>query len=47
VQPAGHIWVKSAQGWINFAEDDLLCDGQPTDYAPFVARFRSFGLFAQ
>ncbi len=47
VRPAGHIWVKSAQGWIDFAEDDLLCDGQPTDYAPYVARFRSFGLFAQ
>ena len=46
VRPAGHIWVKSAQGWIRFAEDDLLCDEQPSDYGPYAQRFRSFGLFA-
>ena len=47
VRPAGHIWVKSAQSWVKFADDDILCDQQPTDYAPFAERFRSFGLFAQ
>ncbi|WP_411820792.1 GFA family protein [Hyphococcus formosus] len=46
VRPAGHIWVKSAQSWIKFADDDLLSDEQPTDYAPYVARFKSFDLFA-
>lgn len=46
VRPAGHIWVKSAQSWIEFADDDVLCDEQPTDYAPFMERFRSFGVFA-
>lgn len=46
VRPAGHIWVKSAQPWIKFAEDDLLCDMQPADYGPYVQRFRSFGLFS-
>lgn len=47
VRPAGHIWVKSAQPWIKFAEDDLLCDEQPKEYGPYVQRFRSFGIFAQ
>lgn len=45
IKPAGHIWIRSAQGWMTFAKDDLLCDTQPTDYAPYVERFRSFGLF--
>ena len=46
VRPAGHIWVKSAQPWIKFDKDDLLCDKQPTEYGPYVERFRSFGIFA-
>ena len=46
VRTGGHIWVKSAQKWIKFADDDLLCDEQPTDYGPFVERFRSFGIFS-
>lgn len=45
VRPSGHIWVKSAQPWVKFAPDDILCDGQPTDYAPFVEKFRAQGLF--
>ena len=45
VEPVGHIWTKSAQGWVKFNGDDLLCDGQPTDYAPFVERFTAQGLF--
>lgn len=46
VRPAGHIWMKSAQPWMQFAEDDLRYDGQPSDYAPLIERFRSFGFFA-
>lgn len=45
VRPSGHIWVKSAQPWVTFEPDDILCDGQPTDYAPFVERFSAQGLF--
>ena len=47
VRLAGHIWVKSAQPWVKFAEDDLLCDTQPTDYGPYMTRFRNFGIFSQ
>ncbi len=46
VRPAAHIWTKSAQRWIKFEEDDLLFEGQPTDYQPAIERFRSFGAFA-
>ncbi len=45
VEPSGHIWTRSAQPWIRFGPDDILCDVQPTDYAPFVERFQSLGLF--
>ncbi|WDI30327.1 GFA family protein [Hyphococcus flavus] len=45
MKPAAHIWVKSAQSWFRFAEDDLLFDGQPTDYSPAVERFQSYGFF--
>ncbi len=45
VRPAAHIWVKSAQSWIKFDEDDLLYDRQPTDYTPVVDRFRTFVQF--
>jgi hypothetical protein len=29
LQPAGHIWVRSAQSWIRFGTGDLTYDGQP------------------
>ena len=45
VRPAAHIWVKSAQSWMKFEDDDLCYDEQPTDYAPIAERFRSFGNF--
>lgn len=45
IRPSGHIWVKSAQPWVKFEPDDILVDGQPSDYAPFVERFRAQGLF--
>ncbi len=47
VRPVGHTWLKSAQSWMKFEKDDILCDTQPTDYGPFLERFRAFGIFAQ
>ncbi len=46
VVPTGHIWTKSAQPWFKFTADDILCDAQPTDYVPFIEKFKaevSFG----
>ena len=44
-RPSGHIWTKSAQSWVTFAPEDILCDVQPTDYTPYVERFKGFGVF--
>ncbi len=41
VSPSGHIWTKSAQPWFEFKADDILCDVQPTDYVPFINKFKS------
>ena len=46
VRLAGHIWTRSAQPWVTFAKDDLLCETQPADFGSYRERFRSFGLFA-
>jgi len=46
VVPMGHIWTMSAQPWFKFDPDDILCDAQPTDYVPFIEKFKagfSFG----
>ena len=40
LHPTGHIWVKSAQAWMRFADDDVCHDGQPENYAPYVEQFR-------
>jgi len=45
VVPAGHIWTRSAQPWFAFDPDDILCDVQPTDYVPFIEKFRSLLTF--
>ncbi|MEO1252245.1 MAG: GFA family protein [Pseudomonadota bacterium] len=45
VRPAGHIWTRSAQPWMQFGEDDVLCDVQPTDYSSFVSRTRELHNF--
>ena len=45
VEPAGHIWTKSAQSWMTFRDDDILCDVQPTDYSPIIAKFKAQGHF--
>ena len=44
-RPAGHIWTKSAQDWVRFDPDDVLCEEQPTDYGPYIERFKTFGIF--
>jgi hypothetical protein len=41
VAPAGHIWTRSAQPWFEFNGDDILCEGQPTDYVPFIEKFKA------
>lgn len=48
LKPSGHIWTASAQPWTKalFGEDDILSEGQPADYAPFVERFRRDVAFA-
>jgi hypothetical protein len=47
VRPAGHIWLRSAQGWFRAAEEDLVYDQQPTDYGPMMARFAGFQTFVE
>lgn len=45
IEPVGDIWTRSAQPWVVFG-DRLKIEQQPTDYAPFVERFRRQGRFA-
>jgi hypothetical protein len=46
VEPVGDIWTRSAQPWVAFSGERLETEQQPTDYAPFIERFRSQGRFA-
>jgi len=41
IDPTGHIWTRSAQPWFRFTPDDLLCETQPSDYTPFLERFKA------
>jgi hypothetical protein len=43
VEPVGDIWTRSAQRWLRF--DRLQSEGQPADYASFVAAYRAQGRF--
>jgi hypothetical protein len=45
IEPVGDIWVKSAQPWVRFVEGGLRTEQQPSDYGPFVAKFRDQGRF--
>lgn len=45
VVPSGHIWTRSAQAWFEFGPDDLVCEGQPTDYVPFMQKFQKDVMF--
>jgi hypothetical protein len=41
VIPAGHIRTGSAQPWFEFHPDDILSEAQPTDYVPFIEKFKN------
>jgi len=45
VEPVGDIWTRSALPWA-LTGDRIRTEQQPTDYAPFVERFRSQGRFS-
>lgn len=45
VEPVGDIWTRSAQPWA-LSGDRIRHERQPTDFAPFVERFRKQGRFA-
>jgi hypothetical protein len=46
VEPVGDIWTGSAQPWVRFVEGGLRSEKQPTDYAPWAAKFAAQGRFA-
>jgi hypothetical protein len=46
VEPVGDIWTRSAQPWVALSSERISHEKQPTDYAPFVERFRRQGRFA-
>jgi hypothetical protein len=45
VEPVGDIWTSSAQPWVRFVEGGLRAEKQPSDYAPYIAKFRAQGRF--
>ncbi|RYZ09284.1 MAG: aldehyde-activating protein [Alphaproteobacteria bacterium] len=45
IEPVGDIWLRSKQPRLQIPEGRLKADGQPTDYAPFIAAFRAQGRF--
>ena len=46
VRPAGHIWMRSAQPWFRPDADDILSEGQPSDYTAIIERFATFQTFS-
>jgi len=46
VEPVADIWTRSAQPWVAPSDTRLRSERQPTDYAPFVERFRAQRRFA-
>lgn len=41
IVPSGHIWTRSAQPWFQFDTGDILCEQQPTDYIPYIKKFKA------
>jgi len=37
LRPVAHVWRRSAQSWVKLPDDVLAYDGQPDDFAPFLA----------
>lgn len=47
IEPVGDIWVRSAQAWALPPEGQRLrSEQQPTDYGPYLERFRAQKKFA-
>ena len=40
LKPAGHIWTKSKQSWVEIPHGDLEYEGQPENYDALSARWR-------
>lgn len=45
IEPVGDIWTRSAQAWALPTSDRIRTEQQPSDYAPFIERFRAQGKF--
>jgi hypothetical protein len=45
IEPVGDIWIASKQSWVTIPEGRLTAEKQPTDYAPFIERYRAHGRF--
>lgn len=45
VEPVGDNWIRSAQPWVSLPDTRLQAEQQPTDYAPYLERFRAQGRF--
>jgi hypothetical protein len=45
IEPVGDIWVRSKQPWVVLSADRLQTEQQPSDYAPFIERFRAQARF--
>jgi hypothetical protein len=41
LRPAGHLWTKSAQPWVEIPADLPCFEGQPDDFAPLIERWRA------
>jgi len=40
LHPVGHLWTRSAQGWVPFSDDALVYAEQPDDMADLRRRWR-------
>lgn len=40
LRPAGHIWTRSKQPWVQVPESDIAYEGQPSDYEAIEQRWR-------
>ena len=47
IKPSGHIWTRSAQSWVRFGADEIICEIQPTDYTPFLQHFQQQAVFVR
>ncbi|MFT3725371.1 MAG: GFA family protein [Hyphomonadaceae bacterium] len=45
LEPVGDIWVKSKQPWVTIPAGRIQIERGPTDYAPFIEKFKEQGRF--